>query len=88
MLYHRFGAELEIVGNCGVQPIGDSIHAFTLSLVYVKLNNGSNRNKFMWAETLRADNGIDEIQSAIAHAPKMELTGDELTAAIKQADNS
>lgn len=88
MIYHRFGSQVEIVGNAGLRYSGRKAQGepIMLTLVRVKYENGSREHSYQWAETLKADNGFWELDAAIKSAPVLDLTTAELTSAKKEAE--
>lgn len=82
MLYTNQGSQIDVVAHYGSHRVkGFKYH---LTLIAVRFQDDM-RERYRFAEFLRASQGITEIQDAIAAAPRKTLTGVELKAAIEQA---
>lgn len=80
-IYNRFGDKLEIVVNYGqVYVKEDGVNA---TLVKVRYGPGA-EDRFKFAETLKADNGIVEIEEAIKALPVSTISASAKAKAIKQ----
>lgn len=82
MIYSNFGCELDITAYCGKHKVKGLPHPVMLVRATRK-DDGAERHYF--ADTLRADGGINAIDAAIDAAPEVALAGAELKRAIEQA---
>ncbi len=82
MIYTRFGTEVELLAYCGKhQPKGFSV---PLMLLHVRHRDDDSEG-YQFAAFLKADGGINAIESAVDALPEVTLTGKALKAALKDA---
>lgn len=82
MIYTRWESKVEIIQYNGLQTMPGFNGKMTL--VKVKFDyDGSTGYRF--AEFLKTNSGINEIVSETNNAPFVELSGDDLDTAIKEA---
>jgi hypothetical protein len=84
--YSHFGHIVEIVGNAGEQHPSYLKYEDVLLKVRVIVGEGKGQTFFQFRYTLRADGGLNAIESAIATAPKLTLNAAQLQAALKEAE--
>lgn len=89
MIYSRWGCLVEVTAYCGKHKVPG--YAFPLMLVRANRSDPDKpaepkEVKHYFASSLRADNGINEIESAIDAAPEVSIAGKELRAAIADAE--
>jgi hypothetical protein len=78
MIYTRWGNEIEIVEKCGKHRQPGEVKGFPpVMLVKVKYQEGDFGYQF--AESLRADGGNNEIETAINEAAKVSLSREKLS---------
>jgi len=81
-IYNRWGDEIEIVAHLGVHTIQEFPHPQELLLVRIKPDN---LMATYWLFTLRADDGLKEIATAIQNIPIWDLSSRLLQGAILAA---
>ena len=85
MIYTRFGTQVKIVAHCGeheFQSLDGEIYTLTL----LRIDNVTGGNiSHRFAETLRADGGLNAILEEANAAPTIQLTEGELKIALRQA---
>lgn len=84
-IYTRMGGIATINRNCGQYHPPYLPKGTQLSLVLVDIL-GLGNPRYKWAETLKADDGWNEIKAAIDAAPRMRLNKKELAAAFREAE--
>lgn len=84
-IYTRF-AEVEIIAKHGEHKPPYFPHPSQLVSVRYKGEFGPSAKSFFWRDFLRADDGANEIDAAIAAAPMIELPLADLKAAFKKAE--
>lgn len=87
-LYH-VGSEIEIVGDCGtvshtIKYGNQKDTKVSVHLIQVKfLDNGT--AEYTYAENLRAEGGMPEIEAAVKAAPKLSLKAAAKKVALAEA---
>ncbi len=83
-IYTRWGDEVVLNQYHGKQTVVGYPHPLMLvSGRYVK--EDAHVTGYWFAAFLKADGGINEIEETIEHLPEVELDGDKLSSAIRQA---
>ncbi len=89
MIYTRFGGNVTIKANCGTfQPADFHNQGGDLTLLQCDVfysDSNETKQRYTFAEFLKADNGWNEIRVAVQSAPVLELTGEDLDNAIGEA---
>lgn len=89
MIYSQWGCLVEVTAYCGKHKVPG--YAFPIMIVRANRSDPEKiaepkEVKHYFAFSLRADNGINEIEAAIDAAPEINLSPKELKAAIKDAE--
>lgn len=77
MIYNRWGTKLNIVANCGSYATPTGIWSLVKAQPV-----GDTVFTFYFAETLRADKGLNEIMLAVSSAPRVKLNKKQLETAL------
>lgn len=88
MIYTRMGAKARVVGHCGQHtPMLYRAPVTLLKLEWLddETEKPTGKFRFYFQEFLKADGAWKEICDAAEAAPKIELKGEELKKAIKEA---
>jgi hypothetical protein len=81
-IYTNWGSQIKIIENCGKpKPKG---FKFPATLVKIRYEDDG-RERYAFAEFLRADNGAVEIDQAVRGLQAVILDGETLKKAIQQA---
>lgn len=84
-IYTRWGGTVEITANCGQHQPAHFDVSGTLVRSVTHYDDEPSRERYHFAEFLRADDGLPEILAAISVAPPVTLDAVALAAAIEQA---
>jgi hypothetical protein len=77
MIYTRFGIKFEIDGKLE----GVELDHLSAPVTLVRSKDGH----FQFAEFLRADDGLSELMTEVNKADELNLSDDELKAAVREA---
>lgn len=81
-IYNRWGDELKIVKQYGKMQVLD--FPVLVTLVSVEYKEDS-RKRFQFAEFLKADDGVKEIEAAVSSLEVSDIYGRDKALAIKSA---
>ena len=82
VIYSHYGNVIEVTGYCGRHKV----KGFPAPIVLVKARRQEDRaERYYFAHSLRADDGINVVHAAIDDAPEITLGKADLAKAIEQA---
>lgn len=85
MIYTRWSNTVEITENCGEHQQPGEFEGFLMLTLVKVLYKDWGSFGYQFAESLRADEGSNEIMAAVNSADKRKLSNAELEAAIQKA---